>query len=106
MLPPTLRTISGQTQSDDEDWETVKANALVRLYLWCRRALYSLVAFVAACCLLFPFLDGQPWHAYWERIGKYLIVLAMAGLIAALYMTLMWWGAWRALRDLEQFRHE
>src|SRR5476649_298356 len=95
MLPPTLGTIGGQTPSDDEHRDAVQANALVQLNLWRRRGLYSLVGFVTTCCLLFPFLDGQRWHAYWEPVGKYLIVIAMVGLIAALYMTLMWWGAWR-----------
>lgn len=71
MLPPTLGTIGGQTQSDDEDWEVVKSNALIRLCLWRRRAVYSVISFVAACCLVFRFLDGQPWHAYGEPIGKF-----------------------------------
>jgi Na+/melibiose symporter-like transporter len=85
-----------------EEIEAVKQNARQRLSLWRSRGVYSTVALLLSCVLVYLFLEGSPLHAYWESFGKYLVLLSMALLLAFLYCTGLWWGAWRALRDLEQ----
>jgi hypothetical protein len=43
-----------------------------------KRAILATVALVASSASVIPFLAGQPLYAYWESIGKYLLILAMA----------------------------
>ena len=85
-----------------EEIEEVRENARERLRLWRRRALYSIAAFFLSCASAAPFLAGHPLHPYWESCGKYLVLLSMALLPVFVCVTGLWWGAWRALRDVEK----
>lgn len=89
---------------NEEERAAVKQKARKRLGLWRRRALYSTVAFLLSCLLVYLFLEGSPLHAYWESFGKYLILLPMALLLVFVYCTALLWGSWRALQDVEKGR--
>jgi hypothetical protein len=86
----------------DDELVAVKQNAQARLSLWQRRALYSSGALVLSCGLVYPFLEGHWLHSRWESFGKYLLSLPMVLLLVFLYCNGLWWGAWRARRDLER----
>jgi len=85
-----------------EDIEALKKNARERLRLWKRRALISMTAFFISCASVDPFLAGHPLYSYWETFGKYLVLLSMALLPVFVCCMGLWWGAWRALREIEK----
>jgi len=84
-----------------EDLADAKNNARRRLSLWQRRSLYSTGALLLSFACIYPFLAGHELHAHWESFGKYLIFPSLALLMVFLYCTLLLWGAWRSVRDLE-----
>lgn len=84
-----------------EEIEAVRQNAAERLSLWRRRGLVSMAAFALSCVFVSLFLEGLPLHAYWESMGKYLMLLSMALLLVCVYCTGLWWGAGRLFRDLK-----
>jgi hypothetical protein len=72
--------------------------------LWRKRALYSTIALLLSCALVYPFLEGHLLHRYWESFGKYLIIVSMTLLVIFVYCTGSFWSAWQALRDVEKER--
>jgi hypothetical protein len=84
--------------------EAVEQNARVRFGVWRKRALYSTAAFLVSCALVYPFVDGRRISAQGEVVKQGLLLLSLGLLLALLYSTLLLWGAWRALRDLESNR--
>lgn len=85
-----------------DEIEAVRQNARQRLALWKRRGIYSTVIFFVSCACVFPFLEGHFLHTYWDSFGKYLILVSLALLLVFVYCTSLWWGAWRALKDVEK----
>jgi hypothetical protein len=76
-------------------------NAKGRFRLWRRRSLYSTLAFVLSCAAVYPFVDGCTLSAQGESLKQVFLLLSLALLIVFLYCTLLLWGAWRSVRDLE-----
>jgi hypothetical protein len=85
----------------EEELLSVKENARIRLHIWQTRALYSTGALLLSSASVYPFLQGNSLHSYWDMVGKYLVMLSMALLLVFVYCTGLWWGAWRALHDLD-----
>jgi len=75
-----------------------------RIALWRKRSIYSTVALLLSCALVYPFLEGHTLHSYWESFGKYLIFISMALLVVWVNCAGLWWSAWQALRDAEKGR--
>jgi hypothetical protein len=84
--------------------EAVEQNARVRFGVWRKRALYSTAAFLLSCALVYPFVDGRKISAQGEVVKQGLLLLSLGLLLAFLYCTLLLWGAWRSLRDIESDR--
>jgi hypothetical protein len=80
----------------EEEIEAVEQNAKERLRAWKKRTLYSMAAFFLNSTATAPFLAGHRLHAYWESIGKYLVLLSMA-LLPVLVCCLGLWGVHGAL---------
>jgi hypothetical protein len=93
-----------ETPLSDEELAAVRQNARERLGFWRKRALGSAGASFISCLLVYLFLDGSPLHPYWESFGKYLMLVSMALFLVLVYCAALLWGAWRALRDLEEER--
>ena len=70
------------------------------LRLWRMRAIYSTAAFVLSCASVTPFLYGHSLHAYWESLGKYLVLLSMGLLIPFGICTGIAINSWLYLRDV------
>jgi hypothetical protein len=85
----------------DDDIEEAKENARERLRVWKRRAIYSALAFFLSCASVIPFLEGHSLHAYWY-LGKNLVLLSMGMLIPFVLCTVVLFGAYSCLRDLER----
>ena len=92
------------TAISESEREAAEQNARMRLRVCGRRALYATGAFLLSCASICPFLKGQWLHSYWDSLGKLLLFLALALMVVCLYSTLLMWGAWRLLRDLEAER--
>jgi hypothetical protein len=90
---------------DSSEREAVERNARVRLEVWKKRALYSTVAFLLSCAIVYPFVDGRKISAQGEAVKQGLLLLSLGLLLVFLYCTLLLWGAWRSLRDLESERN-
>jgi cation transport ATPase len=86
----------------DEDMLEVRQYASERIAAWRRRSLYSTMALVLTCVVIYPFLAGHALHSYWESFGKYLIFVAMALLVVFVLCTGFFYSAWQALRDVEK----
>ncbi len=86
----------------DEEMLEVRQYAKARIALWRRRSFYSALALLLSCALVIPFLAGHPLHAYWESLGKYLVVLSMVLLVVFVYCTGLFYSAWQALREVGQ----
>jgi len=65
-------------------------------------AFYSTLALVLGCAAEYPFLAGHSLHAYWNSIGKQLLLLPLALFIVFVYMCAMWYAAWQAFSDVEK----
>jgi hypothetical protein len=101
-----IQMIFDTTESPLSEYEliAIKQNARVRLRLWKRRSLYSVGAFLLSCVCVYPFVDGRQLSVHGESVKQGLLLLAMALLLIVLYCSLLFWGAWRALRDVEKAR--
>jgi hypothetical protein len=86
----------------EEELSAVKENATSRLRLWRKRGLLSTGALFLSCSGVYPFLQGNALHPYWDSVGKYLVMLSMVLLLVFVYCVGLWWGAWQALRDLDK----
>lgn len=95
---------AGDGPLSEEELAAVRQNARERLGLWRRRSLYSTGVFLFSCGLVYLFLEGSPLHAYWNSLGKYLLLLPMALLLVFVYCAALLWGSWRALQDVEKGR--
>jgi hypothetical protein len=82
-----------------EETEAVKRNATERLVLCRRRALYSLGALFLSCASVYPFVDGRVLSAHGEFARRVLLLVSLVSVIVSLYCVLLWWAAWRILRD-------
>lgn len=69
---------------------------------WKKRALYSTAAFLLSCASVVPFLYGYPYHAYWDSLGKCLLLLSMALLAPFLLCLAMAAQVWIDLRNLRK----
>lgn len=97
----TLSEYINEEPLSEEDVAEVRKVAKTRIKVWRRRAFYSIVALLLNCAAVYPFLEGHPYHYYWESFGKYLILLSMALLVVSVYCVALFWSAWQALRDFE-----
>jgi hypothetical protein len=96
----------GETPLSEEEVQAVRKNAELRLRLWRTRSVYSLAGLFLACVAVAPFLAGHSLHSYWNSVGKYLVLVSMGLLVVALYCVGLCWGAWSAMRQLEDRRKE
>jgi hypothetical protein len=89
------------TSPDDaEDLAGARLNTGARLRVWRKRSLYAAIALLFSFALVHPFLEGHALHAYWDSLGKYLIIVAMICFVPFVYCLLLLWGAWTSMRDL------
>lgn len=86
----------------EKELREVKENATARFRLWKGRAMYSMVAFLLSWVCVYPFVDGRRLPGHGESVKQALLLLALALLLMALYCCLLFWGAWRALRDVQR----
>jgi hypothetical protein len=86
---------------NEKDLAEAVENAKDRFRLWRRRSLYSSLAFVLSCAAVYPFVDGRTLSAQGESLKQVFLLLSLALLIVFLYCTLLLWGAWRSVRNLE-----
>jgi hypothetical protein len=99
---------------EDEDYAPLTAktyravweNARERLAFYRQRALLSIGLFAAGCAALYPCLEGQPLHRYWDQAGKPILIVDMALWLWLVYQNALWWGAWRALVGVQKRRPE
>lgn len=85
-----------------EELAGAKQDAEEYLRLWKKRALYATLAFVLSCAAVSLFLDGHPLHAYWDSIGKYLLLLSMALLLPFVACVGIALSSWSFLRNLKK----
>jgi polyferredoxin len=85
----------------EEDLAEALENAKSRFRLWRRRSLYATAAFILSCAAVYPFVDGRTLSAQGESLKQVFLLLSLGLLIVFLYCTLLLWGAWRSVRDLE-----
>jgi len=86
--------------------ELAAAIAAARKMAWVRtrRALFASIAFFLSCASVIPFLEGHSLHAYWQSVGRYLVLLSMGLLIPfviCLGMAMNWWFYLRSLEKIE-----
>jgi len=65
-----------------------------------RSALIASAFFLATILGVIPFLAGHAFHAHWERVGKYLLLLAMAELLWFVCRWGMVYSAWQSAREV------
>lgn len=92
--------ILNESNHPANDVEMVKLRRYV--HVWRRRCLSVTAAFLLNCALAYPFLAGHSFHGYWESIGKNLIRLSMALLVAWGWFTTVFYNAWLVLRKREK----
>jgi hypothetical protein len=78
----------------DEEMAEFRQYAWARIRLWRTRTVYSTLALFLSCALVYPFLAGHSLHAYWDSIGKNLILLSMALLVVFAYCLGSFLNAW------------
>jgi hypothetical protein len=93
---------SGEPPLSAEDLAAVQQNAVLRLRLWKKRALWSLTAFALSCSAVVAFSAGHSLYDYWVPFGQVFLLLSMGLMLASLYTSLLWWGAWAAIRELRK----
>jgi hypothetical protein len=74
------------------------------LRLWKKRAVYSTLAFFLSCASVYPFLYGHSLYAYWNSVGKYLVMLSMALLIPFVICVGVTINSWFFLRTVMKVR--
>jgi hypothetical protein len=92
--------ILNESKNPTDDEEMVELRRYV--HVWRRRCLSVTTALLLSCALAYPFLAGHSLHGYWESIGKNLIRLSMALVVAWGWCTTVFYNAWLALRNLEK----
>jgi hypothetical protein len=70
--------------------------------LWTKRAIFATVAFCLSCASVVPFLDGFPLHAYWETVGKYLVLISMGLLVPFVILVGIAIQIWFNVRSMEK----
>jgi hypothetical protein len=95
-----MRMILDGSSNPPNDEEMVELRRYV--HVWRRRCLSATTAFLLSSALAYPFLAGHSLHEYWESIGKNLIRLSMALLVAWGWCTTVFFNAWLVLRNLEK----
>lgn len=79
-----------------EDFETHVAAILKRTK---KDATYAGMALLINILGIIPFLKGHSLHRYWETIGKYLDLTAMALLLWFVIKVGFIWSAWQSARE-------
>ena len=66
------------------------------------RARWATAVFIGTLLTVTPFLYGHSLHIYWEKVGKYLVILAMGELL----WFVLWWGfvyaSWQSAREIRR----
>ena len=79
-----------------------EAEAAKDLFQKVIRAGWATAVFVGTMLAVTPFLYGHSLHAYWEKVGKYLVILAMSELL----WIVLWWGfvyaSWQSAREVRR----
>jgi hypothetical protein len=84
-----------------EELTRAKENATTRFRLWRMRSAWCTLGLLLSFACVYPFVDGRVLSIREESIKQVLLLLSLGLLVATLYTTLLLWGAWRILRDLE-----
>jgi hypothetical protein len=84
-----------------DELKRARESAKTRFRLWRKRSLYCAGALLLSCASIYPFVDGRRLSGQEELIKQGLLLLWLVLIIATLYTTLLFWGAWRILRDIE-----
>jgi hypothetical protein len=58
------------------------------------------VGFLALGALVIPFFKGNALHGYWDRAGKYLLLLCLLFFIALVFEAGFTWVLWSAKQDI------
>jgi hypothetical protein len=99
-LVQTLFGPDNQPPLSSEEAAEVKQNARQRVAFWRKRFLYSCLALLLSIAAGLPFLAGYPLDGYFHPFGRVLLYLSLGMFIGSLYHGLLWWGAWKMLREL------
>jgi hypothetical protein len=73
-----------------------------RFRLWRLWTGCSFAAFFLSALLVIPFLEGHPWHAQWEPLGRYLVLAAIGLWSVFVICAAMVWNAWCYLRRINR----
>lgn len=92
---------TGELPLSGSELKEAREDAKKRLRLWRRRSICCLGALVLSFACVYPFVDGRTLSEQEELIKRGLLLLSLGLLIASLYTTLLLYGAWRILRDIE-----
>jgi hypothetical protein len=84
-----------------EELRTARESAKTRFRLWRKRSLYCIGALFLSFACLYPFVDGRALSGQEELIKRGLLLVSFSLLLTSLYTTLLFWRAWRILRDIE-----
>lgn len=90
-----------EPKASKEEVSGARQDAEEYLYLWKRRALYSIVAFFLSCAAVVPFSKGHSLHAYAEPFGRILVYLTMALLIPLVICVGVAINSWFFVRNLK-----
>jgi hypothetical protein len=82
--------------------DQIQASARQTIEKQKRWALIASVSFLASCALVWPFLQGNPLHRYWDSTGRYLLMLSMI-LLLPFAASISWViNAWIYSRDVKR----
>ncbi len=91
-----------QERGAQEEAAEFEAYAAKDLHHKLVRAGWATAVFVGTVLAIMPFLYGHSLHAYWDKIGKYLVILAMGELL----WIVLWWGfaysSWQSAREVRR----
>jgi hypothetical protein len=98
----SIYDMSDEKSLSEKDIAEIKEQAADYLRRRRKNALCVTVAFFLTCAVVTLFLAGFPLHAYWDSLGRYILLLTMGLLpVFVVYVGLLW-SAWIYRRDIER----
>ena len=85
-----------------EELATVMEDAREFLDLWKKRTLYSAGIFLLSCASVVPFFKGHPLQAYWDSVGKCLLIVSMVLLMPFVICLVIAIQVWFDLRTMRR----
>lgn len=76
--------------------------AVVRVRRHVRVTILAAVVFVTSTAFSIPFLRGNPWNAYVDTIGKYVLFICLCAFLFLLFEAGFTWVLWSTKRDIDK----